>query len=166
MAYRYQKNHKFFPRLKSAYESGGISKVIASGLQQLFLRQPQHFLTYLYYRYFLSGRTFPYRGRQWRYFFHPYNRTYSNERCVEIAIACSIITQEANKRILEVGNVLSHYAKCDWDILDKFETGDRIINQDAADWQPQGKYDLIISISTLEHIGWGDDVRDGGKFLA
>jgi hypothetical protein len=35
----------------------------------------------------LTRRTFPYRGVELRYFAHPYNATWRNERAIEIPIA-------------------------------------------------------------------------------
>ena len=38
------------------------------------------------YRRFKSGRPFTARGVEYRYFYHAYNQTYSNERAVEIPL--------------------------------------------------------------------------------
>jgi hypothetical protein len=34
-----------------------------------------------------------------------------------------------------------------------------------VDFQPGKLYDLIVSISTLEHVGWDEEPRDPPKFL-
>jgi SAM-dependent methyltransferase len=71
----------------------------------------------------------------------------------------------SNKRILEVGDVLAHYYSANWDILDKYERGKGIINEDIIDFKPSKKYDLIISISTLEHVGFNEEIKDPTKTL-
>ena len=40
----------------------------------------------------------------------------------------------------------------------------RVINEDITYFQPNHKYDLIVSISTFEHIGFDEDPRDTVKF--
>jgi hypothetical protein len=111
---------------------------------------------------FLKGRrTFTFGGASHRYLLHNYNRTYWNERAVEVPVVLRIVERERGA-ILEVGNVLGHYGRTSHDVLDKYEEGPGVINADVADWSPGRRYDLIVSISTLEHIGW-DEERDPGK---
>jgi hypothetical protein len=62
--------------------------------------------------------------------------------------------------ILEVGNVLNHYDHVTHEVLDKYEPGQNVINQDVCDFEPAKMYDRIVSISTFEHIGF-DDRADG-----
>ncbi len=59
--------------------------------------------------------------------------------------------------ILEVGNVLSHYFSFKHDIVDKYEKAEGVVNKDITNFQTTKKYDLIISISTLEHVGWDEN---------
>ncbi|WP_010273424.1 class I SAM-dependent methyltransferase [Paenibacillus senegalensis] len=89
---------------------------------------------------------------------HPYNNW--SERAVEVPLAVDFLKRHATgKRILEVGNVLSHYgpisAQCPGvgqvDIIDKFEQQPGVINIDLMD--VSHSYDIILSISTMEHIG-------------
>src|SRR6185503_4401855 len=51
---------------------------------------------------------------------------------------------------------------------DKFERGPHIINVDIVDFAPAARYDLILSISTFEHIGFDDESSgsSGEKILA
>ena len=63
------------------------------------------------------------------------------------------------------GNVLTHYVNVCWDVLDKYETGEKIINKDVVDFKPIAKYDLIFSISTLEHVGFDEFEKDSEKIL-
>ena len=87
---------------------------------------------------------------------HPYNFTWASERCVEIPIALSLLSAET-RPFLEVGNVLSHYVKIDHDVLDKYEKAAGVTNADAVDFSTTTRYGLILSISTLEHIGMNED---------
>jgi SAM-dependent methyltransferase len=109
------------------------------------------------YNRLLKGRaTFLFQGNKYHYFFHTYNATWRNERTVEIPIAKCIL-QENKGSVLEVGNVLSHYFNVKHDIVDKYERTEGIITQDIVGFQTSKRYDLIISISTLEHVGWDEN---------
>ncbi|MBM3231166.1 hypothetical protein FJZ28_02450 [Candidatus Peregrinibacteria bacterium] len=118
-----------------------------------------------FYSMTLGKRTFHFRGKDYRYFCHWYNTTFDNERSIEIAIAADLM-RSSSGRTLEVGNVLSHYISGHWDILDKYEKGKSVLNQDIIDFESQTKYDLIISVSTLEHVGFDEKQRDPEKFTA
>jgi SAM-dependent methyltransferase len=109
--------------------------------------------------------SFIFQGANYRYFYHSYNRTWRNERAVEIPIIRNIAKENEAKTILEVGNVLSHYFHIDHDIIDKYEKAKAVINEDVVNFHPSKKYDLIISISTLEHVGWDEDPRDPSKVI-
>ena len=73
--------------------------------------------------------------------------------------------QEEGKRILEVGNVLSYVFKISHDVLDKYEIMDGIVNDDVVNFQPSKQYDLIVSIFTLQSVGWDETPRDNKKFI-
>lgn len=103
--------------------------------------------------------TFVFNNRIYEYFSHKYNNTTLNERTVEVGIIKDVVEnyiKNTNGNVLEIGNVLSHYFPVKWDILDKYETGDNVINEDIASFTPVNKYDLIVSISTFEHIGFDE----------
>lgn len=104
-------------------------------------------------------------GRRYEYFWHEYNMTWRNERCVEVPLARSLIEESPGARMLEVGNVLSHYLPADHDIVDKYERAPGVRNEDIVDFIPERPYDLIISLSTLEHVGWDETPREPGKAL-
>lgn len=108
---------------------------------------------------------FIFQNRAFKYFYHKNNLTWTNERAVEIPIVMDYLGNFKAERVLEVGAVLPHYLIPRWDILDKFEKGKDIINEDVVDFKPKTKYDLIISISTLEHVGFDDDVKEPEKIL-
>lgn len=106
---------------------------------------------------------FRFSGWSLPYFSGTYNIAWLNERSVEVPIASRVLQDFEHKRILEVGAVLGHYVDVSWDVLDKFEKRKDIINEDIVDFSPNQKYDLVISISTLEHVGWDDDVKESAK---
>jgi len=108
----------------------------------------------------LPKKTFQFRGKGFTCFYHRYNMTWAGERAVEIPIARSYLEQYPGRNILEVGNVLSHYFPIAHEVLDKFERGEGIINEDIIAFRPAKQYDLILSISTFEHIGFDDEGED------
>jgi hypothetical protein len=134
----------------------GVKFTIGSGLKRLF---------HLVYYIKSYKKTFVFRGHEYRYFHHYYNTTWYNERAVEIPIIVEMVERHLGREILEVGNVLSHYVKIDHDVIDKFEPGAHITNKDVVDFKSSKSYDLIISISTLEHIGWDETPRDDTKII-
>lgn len=69
------------------------------------------------------------------------------------------IAKSCEGSILEVGNVLSHYFLFNHDIVDKYEKAEGVVNEDVTKITFSKKYDLIISISTLEHVGWDEDPK-------
>lgn len=123
------------------------------------------FLIYLYYKIFRSSKRFVFRGKAHPYFYHMYNFTFLAERAVEIPIFWEQVKKYQGKEILEVGNVLSHYFPVEHDIVDKYEKEPGVINQDIVDFKPGKKYDLIVAISTLEHVGWDERPRKHKKFV-
>jgi SAM-dependent methyltransferase len=113
----------------------------------------------------IRTKAFQFDGREYEYLYHPYNRTWKNERGVEIPIFREVLLQHQGKRVLEVGNVLSHYFPIQHDVVDKYEVSPGVINTDIVEFVPQQKYDLIVSISTLEHVGWDEQPQQPTKLL-
>lgn len=101
--------------------------------------------------------------KNYPYFWHGYNMTWRNERCVEVAVAQEVLEEFRGKRILEVGNVLRHYLPTHHDVVDKYEKDPAVIRQDVVDFNPESPYDAIISLSTLEHVGWDEEQKDPEK---
>jgi|GEM_PF-580117 len=101
------------------------------------------------------------------YFYNgEYNRTWQNERAIEIPIIMEMVKEYRNKKgvkILEIGNVLSNYFSFSHDVVDKYEKGKNIINKDIINFYPKNKYDLIVSISTFEHIGLDEKKKEPNK---
>ena len=107
-------------------------------------------------------RTFNFKGKDL-----PYNRIqYNNpsERAVEVAIGFDFLANlPKSARVLEVGNVLSYYENSlsqhlgvvSRKIVDKFEIELGVDNEDLMLLSSEEKYDGIVCISTVEHIGQG-----------
>jgi len=118
----------------------------------------------------LRERHFKFRGGLLPCFYAHYNVTWCNERAVEVPLGRWYLEQAAPEsvRVLEVGHVLGHYGNHDHAVLDKYETAAGVINEDITTWQTEERFDLILSISTFEHIGFDDDAAGGSadKILA
>ena len=85
------------------------------------------------------------------------------ERAVEVPIMQRIVDAHAGARILEVGHVLGHYGPVDHVVVDKYEQAPGVLNLDVLELAPLGEFDLIVAISTLEHVGWDESPREPGK---
>lgn len=110
---------------------------------------------------------FTFRGAAYPYLIHLHNFTWENERAVEVPIAWRAVRQARVRgdRVLEVGNVLGHYGRVKHDVLDRYERAPGVIQADVADWRPPHRYDLIVSVSTLEHVGWDEEPREPDKVV-
>ena len=157
---------QFFGRAKVLSKEKGIHYVVVTGTR-ITLSWIRDFIGHYFYIIFKSPRSFTFQGRSYDYFYHRYNATWRGERTVEVPIIWEIVKENADKTVLEVGNVLSRYYSVNHDIVDKYEKVDGVINQDIVDFQPTKKYNLIFSISTLEHVGWEekDEPKDPLKIL-
>lgn len=160
----FKRAKKNFHDISKVYHDKGLYYLVITGTKIVY-STPLNYLKYSYYSYFKSSEYFSFQYRNYQYFFHYYNTTWNNERAVEIPIIWDIVKVNAGKEILEVGNVLSNYFKVDHDVLDKYDKIDGVINQDVVYYNPPKKYNLIISISTLEHVGWDEDPREPMKIL-
>ena len=98
---------------------------------------------------------FTYHGDRLDYFDHPYNDTAKNERAVEVAVALHWLPGKG--RGLEVGNVLGHYGVTGHRVVDLHEEAPGVDNLDV--FAIGGRYDWIVSISTVEHVGRDEKPR-------
>jgi hypothetical protein len=149
---------------QSAYKRKGFWYALKTGMTyivtSLIGKLVAWFSSYDYEQWFL------FQGKPYKYLYHNYNSTWTNPRCVEIPIISRIVQDNKGKRILEVGNVLQHYIPCSHDVLDLNEVYPNVINQDITEFKPKEKYDLVVSISTIEHIGcWEDEPKQPEKIL-
>lgn len=112
-----------------------------------------------FYSNYMYSDTFSYGEKQLYYNRVPINN--ASERAIEVPIGLNFLMEHNSKRVLEVGNVLQQYIQQPiygtWDILDKFELFPGVINIDLMEYNPAEKYDAIICISTVEHIGQRKD---------
>jgi SAM-dependent methyltransferase len=102
-------------------------------------------------------------GRRYRYLYSRHKFTWLTERAVEVPVAQALVDGYAADRVLEIGNVLSHYRPQQHQVVDKYETAPGVRNEDVLDLEGIGEFDLIVAISTLEHVGWDEAPRDPAK---
>jgi hypothetical protein len=110
---------------------------------------------------------FRFLGASLQYYVHHYHNTWISERAVEIPIALHYLKNlRTSAEVLEVGNVLSHYPdglklipRFRYTIVDKDEKAPGVVNEDVIGFSSPKRFDLILSISTLEHVG----LDDGGE---
>src|SRR5689334_18303629 len=96
-----------FSRLAMVYRDQGLPTLVrrvALGIMGRAAAKAD-VLPATYYR-IAARKTFQFQGRSYPYFFHHYNTTWKNERCVEVPIVREEMRRFEGKRILEVGNVL------------------------------------------------------------
>jgi hypothetical protein len=103
--------------------------------------------------------TFTWHGVELDYCTQDYNDAALNERTVEVPIAQHFVTSHRGLG-LEVGAVLQHYGPVGWPVIDRYETGEGIINSDVFEWDVGA--DWIVAISTLEHVRWDEEPREEG----
>jgi len=93
---------------------------------------------------------------------HLYNRTWRNERAVEIPLAKAFLDQRPGP-VLELGNVLANYGRTGHVVVDKYEQHTGVLNIDIVDFDPGVRFERIVALSTLEHVGWDEEPRDPAK---
>jgi hypothetical protein len=118
-------------------------------------------------RFLLRNSTFQHKEYNLPYEIHPYNSTYANDRMIELPIigaellATHFDSKDPSKvKVLEIGNVLNHYVDgINHDVVDMNEYDPTVkYNVDIIDFKPKIKYDLVFSISTMEHIGFDEGI--------
>jgi len=84
---------------------------------------------------------------------------------VEIPLALAQLRSRLSRpsRVLEVGDVLGHYIEVDHRVIDKYEPRPGVEPLDVLELPLEDRYDLILSVSTLEHVGWDERPRDPDK---
>jgi len=140
----------------------GATKTLVKSLDKV-----KDLAVYPFLKRYYSKRTFSSAGKEYSYFIHHYNPTWRNERAVEIALVKEFLQRVPEpSRLLEVGNGLNYYLDVPHVVVDKYEPTPGIINQDILEFGTPGSFDAIVSISTLEHVGWDETPRDPGKVRA
>jgi len=102
-------------------------------------------------------------GELYAYAFGRYKHSWLTERAVEVPLMRRLVARHAGRRILEVGNVLRHYGPADHLVVDKYESAPGVLNRDVFDLDELGRFDLIVAISTIEHVGWDESPRDPAR---
>ena len=147
-------------RTARAIEARGLRPVVGD-----YARYGTGLLTGLPWTRRGSHGTFEFAGQRYDYLYHPYKRTWLTERAVEVPIARRLVERHAGRRILEVGNVLPHYGNHSHVVVDKYEQAPGVLNLDVAELGQLGEFDLVMSISTVEHVGWDEEPRDPEKAI-
>lgn len=106
---------------------------------------------------------FVWEGRSVPYFAHDYHYTWLNERAVEVPLALEVLERYRGEDVLEVGNVLGHYAPVAHMVVDKYERAPGVLNTDVADLDLGRTFDAVLAVSTLEHVGLDENVLDEAK---
>ncbi|MBI4162667.1 MAG: hypothetical protein HY513_03210 [Candidatus Aenigmarchaeota archaeon] len=140
-------------RLKEIKNTGGIKYLARYVLSSIF--------SWLQFR-FNKKRKFIFDGKEYNYYYTQKEGywQYRTERVAEIPIFYEIIKSANGKRILEVGNTLAHYYPINHTVVDKYEIADGVINKDIVGFDDGKKYDLMLNISTLEHVGFSPQEPD------
>jgi SAM-dependent methyltransferase len=107
-------------------------------------------------------QTFVVDGVERTQLIHLYNRTWRNERAVEVPLALAFLDRHDGP-VLEVGNVLVNYGRTGHVVLDKYERRPGVVNADVVDYRPDQRFGAIVAVSTLEHVGWDEEPQDPGK---
>lgn len=93
---------------------------------------------------------------------HLHNRTWRNERAVEVPLAVAFLERQEGP-VLELGNVLGNYGRAGHVVVDKYEVQPGVVNVDVIDYSPPDRFGAIVAVSTLEHVGWDEEARDPEK---
>ena len=151
--YAYE-NKKILEKIIFILNEKGIFELLIRILREIYRN-----FKYLEVKIF-GDKYFLYKGGEIPYFYGRYQKTWINERSIEIPIGIEWLKRYKGREILEIGDTLRNYIEVNHEILDKFSKGEKIINEDIVDFSPSKKYDLIISISTIEHVGIEDSEKD------
>lgn len=124
-----------------------------------------YIIPWFFRKQFKKSSFFVFNGREYPYFSHPYNGTWMNERAVEIPLIWEQVSSHSPDEVMELGNVLSHYYDVKHLVIDKYEKPKGGIAKDIVDVELSIKFKCIVSISTMEHIGWDEVPRVPGKYF-
>lgn len=107
-----------------------------------------------------AGSTFTIGSATLAYELGRYNAAWLNERSVEVSLAKHVLSGISPKVVLEVGNVLPRYGRGGHTIVDKYEAIEGVQNEDILDYQPGRTFDAVVAVSTLEHVGFDEPVKN------
>ena len=147
-----RENESILIKLRNVYLREGLFAL----LKKIFI------FTIFRINYAIFNKYFMVDGKKFGYFINAYNAV-QGERVIEIPFVKKFLFKSENKEVLEIGNVLSHYFDTFHTVVDKYEKASRVINIDILDFIADRKYDLIISISAIEHVGFDEAIKESGK---
>lgn len=176
-----QKNFRFLDGLMvyyKGYEKTSFKKRLSVAIEEgRLIRSLINFVRFdlfvPYFKYYLikfncltSNQYFIVSGKKYKYCIKRHNSV-DNERVIEVpySIAFVLNNKDKSRNLLEVGRVLSNYTNIRHDVVDKYETGHGIINRDIVNYNTKKRYDLIVAISTVEHIGYDEQKKTKDKAL-
>jgi hypothetical protein len=144
------------------------------GLRKFLLRIPRTRLLPPLVWFGHRGATLDFRGQRFQClsFGSPFDYNNNSERLVELTVTTGLLREISSTdtgstlRVLEVGNVLNHYAPFPHRVVDKYERANGVENIDLVDLDYVNAFDIIVSISTLEHLGFDEFPREPGKIEA
>lgn len=147
--------------VKRIYRKRGASAAIRSAISIASVYGRQLLLATLV----RPAETFTLNGESFRYLRHWHVTTFLNERTVELPIVVQELRRFQPARLLEIGNVLNYYLAFPHIVVDKYEVGPGVLNVDVVDFQSVEPFDMIVSVSTLEHVGWDEKPQDPDKAI-
>ena len=161
----YKENKELIPYRE---ENNLIKRAIDIERRRGFVNTTMFFLEYLYQNGInFFGNIYLKRGHNYNVYrsFKSTLTPWRGERECELPLAKIFLDSATPDKIMEVGNVLNHYYNVNHLVVDKFEQGNNVINEDIVGFRIPRKFNLIISISTIEHIGKDEDSKNPLKFL-
>jgi len=111
------------------------------------------------------GASFTLNGERLRYLRHWHATTFLNERTIELPVVAAELRRARPERLLEIGNVLNYYLSYPHVVVDKYEVTPGVLNEDVVEFCSAESFDMIVSISTIEHVGWDETPKDPDKTI-
>lgn len=132
----------FIERARFVLRTRGVSGILLAIWRRiifLFVYVPSNIFGYFISKKFRTKKypTFSFLGKTYKYFYHSHNFTWNDKRIIEIPIIWEMVEHayKEGKNVLEVGNVLHNYYRVSHDVLDKYERGKGIINEDVLNFR-------------------------------
>ncbi len=156
----YKKNYNIIKKTKGLSLFTKIYKMIK---EKRIRKTIDFYITNYLLRYilllnhFLFKRTFEIGNKRFEYMTNQYD-CINSERTIELPYIYHFLSNSEGTT-LEIGNVLSHYYLINHMVIDKYEVEPGVINQDILTFKPNQKFNLIVSISTMEHIGFDEAIK-------
>ncbi len=150
------------------YKSAALQRVAHEGIPAAIMAGSRLIGAHVAYPVTVARRrerTFHAVGAELPYETTRYNNSWLNERTVEIPVARHILASRRPRTVLEVGNVLGNYrlpelSGVQHTVIDRYEEIDNVLNADARTFRTDDRYDAVVSISTLEHVGYDEPEKD------